>query len=203
MEQLNELLDTDPPTYEVVKAANPTLCPHEAPLVTLMAEKHSEVDMTDLVDYYDSEGLSPQVAPFVLTSSLDPESLEEIKRELTGQTIQVTVQKVAESTGEERKKWIEAARKEVNILTKELDRFRNGDFLTSAERLTLKDKAKKDSHHYTELPCRSVFRIKPTKYKAQLCGCGNFESDTYGDTATNGLDACLAPLCFVLGRWPT
>eukprot|EP00971_Amphidinium_carterae_P176122 3491145-Amphidinium_carterae.1 len=68
-----------------------------------MTEKPNEVDMTDLVDYYDSEGLSPQVAPFVLTSSLDPESPAEIKRELTDQTIQVTVQTVAGSTGEERK----------------------------------------------------------------------------------------------------
>eukprot|EP00971_Amphidinium_carterae_P349113 6490851-Amphidinium_carterae.2 len=69
--------DTDPPTYEVVKAANPTLCPPEAPLVSLMTEKRCEADMTDLV----------------------------------------IGQKVAESTGEERKKWIEAARKEVKNLT--------------------------------------------------------------------------------------
>eukprot|EP00971_Amphidinium_carterae_P134435 2663987-Amphidinium_carterae.1 len=93
-------------------------------------------------------GLSPQVAPFVLTSSLDPESPEEIKRELTDQTIQVTVQK--------------------NDLLGESYPEGQG-------------KERQPSLYRTPIPL-SISR---------LCGCGNFESDTYGDTATNELDACL------------
>eukprot|EP00971_Amphidinium_carterae_P173902 3447159-Amphidinium_carterae.1 len=69
------------------------------------------------MNYYDSSGLSPQASPFVLTSSLAPESSQDIKRELTDQTMQVTVQKVSESTGEERKKWIATATKKVKNLT--------------------------------------------------------------------------------------
>eukprot|EP00971_Amphidinium_carterae_P080461 1592162-Amphidinium_carterae.2 len=69
-----------------------------------MTEKQGEVEMTDLVDYYDSTGLSPQ--------------------------------KVAESTGDERKKWREAATKDVKNLTNS----GTVTFLTPAEQLTPKEK---------------------------------------------------------------
>eukprot|EP00971_Amphidinium_carterae_P142820 2829586-Amphidinium_carterae.1 len=50
---------------------------------------------------------------------------------------------------------------------------------------------KKLGWQYWELPCKGVFTIKPDKYKARICGCGNFEQDTYGTTATNEMDTCI------------
>eukprot|EP00971_Amphidinium_carterae_P160208 3175837-Amphidinium_carterae.2 len=44
---------------------------------------------------------------------------------------------------------------------------------------------------YSELTCKGVFTMKPNTYTARICGCGNFEQDTYGSTATNEMDAVV------------
>eukprot|EP00971_Amphidinium_carterae_P253094 5024947-Amphidinium_carterae.1 len=98
--------------------------------------------------------------------------------EPSNQSITITLTDIRASQGAIRENWIQASKKEIDIPF-------------SPERDALKLKCKKIGWQYSELPCKGVFTIKPNKYKARICGCGNFEQDTYGITATNEMDTCI------------
>eukprot|EP00971_Amphidinium_carterae_P046231 909832-Amphidinium_carterae.3 len=85
------------------------------------------------------------------------------------------------SQGPLREKWIQASQKEIDTLISS----HTISAITLQDRDALKQKCKKLGWQYSELPCKGVFTIKPDKYTARICGCGNFEQDTYGTTATN------------------
>eukprot|EP00971_Amphidinium_carterae_P104160 2062740-Amphidinium_carterae.1 len=124
---------------------------------------------------------------FILTSSLDENTPQEIRDEIIDQSLTVPMTDIKASSGAEREKWVAAAKKEIDTLIAS----KTISSITLAQRDTLKHKCKADGSQYSELPCKGVFTIKPDKYKARICGCGNFEHDTYGTTATNEMDACI------------
>eukprot|EP00971_Amphidinium_carterae_P039965 784656-Amphidinium_carterae.1 len=94
---------------------------------------------------------------------------------------------VRSSTGATREKWVEAAQKELDTLLTS----KTVSTITLTQREELKAKCRRTGGQYSELPCKGVFNIKPNKYKARICGCGNFDQDTYGSTATNEMDTCV------------
>eukprot|EP00971_Amphidinium_carterae_P045874 902545-Amphidinium_carterae.1 len=124
---------------------------------------------------------------FILTSSLEDGTPKEIKQELIDQSLTVPLVDIRTSSGSEREKWIQASQKEIDTLISS----KTISSITLSARDSLRLKCKTNGTQYSELPCKGVFTIKPEKYKARICGCGNFEQDTYGSTATNEMDACI------------
>ena len=87
----------------------------------------------------------------------------------------------------ERQKWLEAGRKEIDILT--LPKAIAA--LSPQEKVELKDLAKLKGESYIKLSAKVVFTIKPEKYKVRIVACGDQTDETYGKTTTKDLDTCM------------
>eukprot|EP00971_Amphidinium_carterae_P134800 2671392-Amphidinium_carterae.3 len=141
------------------------------------------------LDHLHFDGLQQVVADdlFILSASTSEDTPKQIKTELVDQSITIPLTDIRASQGAIREKWIQASKKEIETL------ISSKTIAATAlqERDALKLKCKKIGWQYSELPCKGVFTIKPDKHKARICGCGNFEQDTYGTTATNEMDSCI------------
>ena len=123
-------------------------------------------------------------------ASTDP-SLEDLKKQ--GVThIPVTAEQVLQSDGEERWKWMQAGRKELDNLSS----TGTTESISPEAKEKLKAHARATGQKYIELPAKAVFTIKPDKHKVRVVACGNKTSETYGRTSTTDLDAAM--LRFIL-----
>eukprot|EP00971_Amphidinium_carterae_P251361 4989806-Amphidinium_carterae.1 len=111
---------------------------------------------------------------FILSAANAEETPRQIKEELVDQSITTPLSDIRASQGPIREKWIQASQKEMDSLISS----QTVSAITLQDRDALKLKCKKLGWQYSELPCKGVFTIKPDKYKARICGCGNFESRT-------------------------
>ena len=83
--------------------------------------------------------------------------------------IPVPAEQVLQTDGEERFKWKCAGRKELDNLTGP----GTMECIPPLVKEKTKAEARASSKKYAELPSKSVFTVKPDKYKVKIVACGN------------------------------
>ena len=124
---------------------------------------------------------SSELADITTTDSIP----EEFRKQGTTH-IPVTATQVLSSSGDERRKWIAAAKKELDNLGS------TGaiEAVSPQKKEAIKSKARSEGKKYTELPSKGVF-IKPDKYKVRIVACGNMTSEIFCKISTSDLDAAM------------
>ena len=98
------------------------------------------------------------------------------------------------STGKNREQWIASINSEIGNLTGP-----KGISTVIPERKEeLKAHLMRTGQSYVELPAKTVFTIKPKKFKTRVCACGNQTQKTYDRTSTTDLDGGM--LRYLLSR---
>ena len=89
--------------------------------------------------------------------------------------VPVSADQVLRSEGNERRKWIGAAKKELDSLTstQTIEPI-------SADDLNRLRRTARSTGTLIELPAKGVFTIKPDEYKVCFVACGNKTAETYG-----------------------
>ena len=149
-----------------------------------------------------AHGVLPEECPFTFLclssedSSKDPSELDDLttsdalpedSRKQGVSHIPVTATQVLSSTGNERRKWIAAAKKELDNLSSTT----TIEVVSPEQKEQIKAMARSEGKKYTELPSKGVFSIKPDKYKVRIVACGNMTSEIFGKISTSDLDAAM------------
>ena len=108
--------------------------------------------------------------------------------------VSVTAEQILRSDGLERKKWIDAGRKELDNLTG----TKTTTNISPQQREELKRKARATGQKYIELPAKAVFTIKPDKFKVRVVACGKKTEETFGRTSTTDLDTGM--MWYIISR---
>ena len=143
--------------------------PMECPFTFLCLSSEDSRDSSELAD--------------ITTANSIP---EEFRKQGTTH-IPVTATQVLSSSGDERRKWIAAAKKELD----NLGSTGTIEAVSPQEKEAIKAKARSEGKKYTELPSKGVFSIKPDKYKVRIVACGNMTSEIFGKISTSDLDAAM------------
>ena len=130
----------------------------------------------------DSSRDSSEVADITTTDSIP----EEFTKQGTTH-IPVTATQVLGRSGDERQKWIVAAKKELD----NLGSTGTIEAVSPEEKEAIKSMARSEGKKYTELPSKGVFSIKPDKHKVRIVACGNLANEIFGKISTSDLDVAM------------
>ena len=101
--------------------------------------------------------------------------------------IPVTAERVLDSDGQTRLKWMEAGRKELDNLTN----TGTVEPISSERKDQIKVEARKKGLKYVELSAKRVFTMKTDKFKVRIVACSNKRAETYGNVSTTDLDTAM------------
>ena len=192
----------------IIRFINPTISDQTSPHTTdqtsdpLPHELEDDEDDDVLVELTNhAQGVLPMECPFTflclssedsrdsseLADITTTDSIPEEFRKQGTTHIPVTATQVLSSSGDERRKWIAAAKKELD----NLGSTGTIEAVSPQEKEAIKSKARSEGKKYTELPSKGVFSIKPDKYKVRIVACGNMTNEIFGKISTSDLDAAM------------